>query len=255
MTNIPESVGELYTPIAEAIKELRRRRADGELMQRVNSFFEPLPPMKEFLGPPKAFYSRNIASPTLETERFLEMTKGHDLSGLFLEYLSDKFVAKNREKYSLCNMSFVKGPPEKPGRIIRRKRIVNFNIYEGKAFKNIKTDWGEPLADCHHRLMHASKMDAHLEILDFSDWFNTSRKFGRDYYRIYLGLFLTHGILFENFLFDSRELEFTTKKVIPAFEHIREMFGLKPLIVPIAPIAIAESLSWSYYNEKILALI
>jgi len=253
--NISQNVDELYTPLPAAIKELKRRREDASLKRNVDAFFETCPPMPEFLGSPKAFYSRYIASPTLETERFIEMIKDADLQPILLEYLSDKFVARNREKYSLCNMCFIKGTPEKSGKIIRKKRVVDFNAYEGKPFRNIPTEWGESLIDFHHRLLRDSKMAPSMRVLDFSEWFDKSRKLGRDYYRYYLALFLTHGILFENFLFDARELDFTTKKVIPAFDHLREMFGVKPLIVPIATNSIAELPAWSYYNEKILPLI
>jgi hypothetical protein len=66
---------------------------------------------------------------------------------------------------------------------------------------------------------------------DFSDWLLS---FGGEHfdYLPYLALFITQGILVENFLSgDELDRKFTKERVIPAFAKIVDIFGVKPLIV------------------------
>jgi hypothetical protein len=62
---------------------------------------------------------------------------------------------------------------------------------------------------------------------------------------------LVHGILFENFMLDDDEIEFTKKIVVPAFETIEKIFGVKPLIVALNPTEIEGSDFWNSYPYQI----
>ncbi len=77
------------------------------------------------------------------------------------------------------------------------------------------------------------------------------------FYEKDLLLYICHGILFENFLLDGKDGEFTKNIFLPAFEKVCKLTGLKPLIVPIPPMDydIEENSFWYSYDEKIKPLI
>ncbi len=245
----------LYTPLQDVLGELERRRQDKELCKKVDDFFGNFKPPQEFGKRPRGVMVRCIASPTIEYEYFKGVQRGLRLDPLFLEFSADKFVAKNHEKYGLCRLSFVKSEPKFKRRIVQKRRIVNFNVYEGHALNAIRTEEGGSLVDFHHSLLARSGLDKGVEVSDFSDWFLKSRTLSEEYYLYYLALFLVHGVLFENFLFNKDEQFFTETKVLPAFQKLTEMFGVRPLIVPIVPLEEEEAPYWYYYDEKIMKLI
>jgi hypothetical protein len=113
----------------------------------------------------------------------------------------------------------------------------------------MKTLWGEEFIHFHHNLVNNTVSAAKNKMFDFSKWFERNTKSSKYYYIKYLALFLFHGILFENFLTNEEEIEFTEKKVLPSFNKIEQMFGLKPLIVPLTPISDENNLYWWCYPE------
>jgi len=245
---------DIYTELPEALEELKRRRADKALCKKVADFFSKLPPPDLLTKEPRAVLTRYIVSPTIETERFCKIVKGSGLKPLFLEYADDKFVARNFEKYCLGRLHFARDN-EKNKKGIVVLRVVNFNKNEGKLLNRIMTEQGESLVDFHHRLFTQSGYVESPEIFDFSEWFKKGRQLsGNYYYLFYLTLFLTHGILFENFLLDKREHEFTERKVVPAFKHIMDTFGVRPLIVPLTPPETATEPHWCYYEKRLRKL-
>lgn len=64
-----------------------------------------------------------------------------------------------------------------------------------------------------------------------------------EYYKFYLTFFAAHGVLFENFTYQEDEARFTEEIFLPAFETVRQTFGVPPLIVPAVP----EEESWNVY--------
>ena len=60
----------------------------------------------------------------------------------------------------------------------------------------------------------------------------------------FLGLFLQNAILFENFILDYKELEFTKEVFLPAFIEIYKRFGIKPLIVALEPTNLEWEIFW-----------
>src|SRR3989338_6746540 len=81
------------------------------------------------------------------------------------------------------------------------KTVVDFNLNNGKKFKEIKTLWGESFVDFHRKLftVHDYKTeDFHL--YNASDWFKKNGGKAVGYYTNLLLMFTCFGILFENFL-------------------------------------------------------
>ncbi len=245
----------LYTPLQDALAELENRRQNVELCQKVDMFFGNFKPPKAFGKSPRAVMARYIASPTIEYEYFKSVQEGLRMDPLFLEFGSDKFVARNHEKYALCRLAFMRNNPDGRRWVVKKRRVVNFNVYEGKPLDAIKTEWGEPLVDFHHGLLRRSGFDKGVEVSDFSAWFKKSRSLSEEYYLYYLALFMVHGILFENFLFNEQEVSFTETRVVPAVKKLTKMFGVRPLIVPIVPLEAEEAPYWYYYDERIMQLL
>ena len=86
---------------------------------------------------------------------------------------------------------------------------------------------------------------------DASKWFKNNGKKAEDYYVNFFLLFVSHGILFENFLMKGTEGDFSKKIVLPALEEVERLTGLKPLIVPIPPMDTEEEEHWISYHPKI----
>lgn len=248
--------GLLYTPLQEVLGELQRRRENRKLRQQVSDFFGDFRPPAAFESGPRSVMVRYIASPTLELSFFADIQKNLRLKPLLLEFTADKFVARNFEKYNLCKLTFVKNGGGFTNKVTAVRRVVDFNTYEGKPLRAIKTVWGDSLVDFHHKLLQSSDMSKGFEVSDFSEWFRRSCVLSGEYYYLYyLALFLTHGILFENFLLDKRELPFTQKRVLPAFQRLTDIFGVRPLIVPIATQADEGAPHWCYYDDRIQKML
>jgi hypothetical protein len=64
-------------------------------------------------------------------------------------------------------------------------------------------------------------------------------------------LFICHGVLFENFVTNVEEQRFAEEVVYPAFKEVEQLFGLKPLIVPLLPPHNASDKYWFCYSEEV----
>lgn len=254
---------ELFTPIAEALPELQRRRNDTDLQQKIRSYFAKHPCTKELAAEPGAVMAPTLASPNFELNYFLDTQKNLPLKKILYEFGNDKFVHLNFEKHCLGEMTFFRqNIPGKgvEGETVETLRVVDFEKDQGKPMNKITTIQGENFVDFHHRLLSEYQPDAQFEICDFSEWFRKSRTFEPDLpYLRYLGLFMTDGILFCNFIADpsteESQFAFTAEIVLPAFRKLRDMFGIAPLITPIEPIETDNEHFWCYYPEEVRRLV
>lgn len=251
-------VSRLYTPLSVAKEEIRRRWNDKALRKKVEEFLGGDVP-EAFLNndEPIAVLVRYIASPNFELGYFLDIAKTIDLHPVLIEYSDDKFVAKNSSKYHLGNLFFERNVNRKSfDTDCYNRKIVDFNKFEGKHFNSITTVTNEPFVNFHHRILFKMFPEIKGKVSDFSDWFNRTRFISKEYYYLYyLALFVCHGILFENFLLNKEEADFTKKKVIPSLFKIEEMFGVKPLIVPLQSFESETQKTWCWYPKSIETII
>lgn len=237
---------DFYTPLLVAKEEIEKRRHDQNLKSQVESFFGDLL-LDQFKDRPRAVFSRSITTPNFELQHFLKLVDIIKIEPLFLEYPS-KFVAKNFEKYHLCRLKFKSKESLKNNNCALK--IVNFNKTEGHQFSQIKTNHDKNLVNFHHQLLNLKYPGLTKEILDITDWFNDTRYKTKFYYLYFLALFVCHGVLFDNFLWDDRyEAEFVSSKVLPSFNKIKELFGVTPLIVPLLPLESEKNEEWHWYDE------
>ena len=112
---------------------------------------------------------------------------------------------------------------------------------------------GENFVDFHHRALKTFYKD--IEIYDGSDYYHKLGKNPKEYYKYIFAFYIRNGILFENYLLTSKEKKFTEDVILPAFEYVKDKFGVKPLIVPMTPQNEADQKHWWCYPEFIKTLI
>ncbi len=235
----------VYTPLEDAIRILKERSGNEQLAQTIATLIPHGIP--EVLNKKKAaVIFRQLATPNYETRRFISLIDAIDeLEPVFWEYHDDKFTSNNECKHALGKLSFHHGRGKKGGHKIDRLNIIDFNTFNGKKIKDIKTLWGESFIDFHHNLFAKTYRQADTDsFFDASEWFLQSGGNAKEYYKLFLCLFVQNGILFENFMLDQKEIEFTKNVFLPAFIEVWEKTGEKPLIVALAPTDIEGDHFW-----------
>jgi len=241
---------DFYTPLWEAKKEIRRRWNDKELKKKVEEFLGKSFP--DFMGKkPRAVLARHLNTPDNEFFRFLDLSKKVNLAPVCPEYLDDIFIPENKDKHCLGKLYFHSGKGRNGGDKINILKIIDFKEAERKKIKEIKTIWGENLADFHHKLLINSFGEKAPEISDASKWIKKIGGNPSKYYLVFLALFIRNGILFENFINTKDEKKFINTALRPNFEKLYKLFGLKPLIVPLFSLKEINDVYWNCYPEKI----
>jgi hypothetical protein len=248
--DLEKQVSEMYTPLSVAKKEIWRRWNDKELRKKVEDFLgKDLPEV--YKRKPKCSFFRFITTPNLEFQLAYDMAKLENLELVFMEFLSDKFCTRNQDKLYLGKMVFYHEKNGENESIKHRKKVIDIEKCENKCFKDIKTLWGEDFIKFHRRL--TSKKYGKIKNFDVSN-FKTN---GENAYEVYLkvfSLFVCNGILFENYFVSSNkdERKFTSDVIIPAFKKINEIFGIKPLIVPLVNREEDGYLFWQFYPDDLI---
>jgi hypothetical protein len=244
-----ETLSEIYTPLAIAREEIRKRWDDPILEEKIGKFLQGDIP--EFLrDKPKAYLAKHLISPNFNFFHYLESAKAVDLEPAMPEYQDDKFVSLNDDKYHLGKMFFYNGKGRNGGLKISTKTILDFNLADGRRFCDIKTIWGQALPDFHHQLTESLAPGSSQYIFDISGWMSRNGGSADFFYSHFFVLFLRNSILFENFLNKDKYQEFNKRVVIPSFEKIQNIFGIKPLVVPTVPFEIeCDPYLWYYPGE------
>lgn len=249
-------ISDIYYNLQDAVDELKKRRQDNHLKEKVRDLWKENAP--DFLPEePFAALSRSIFTPNIEFAIFLEKTKQAGLTPLLLEFnRQNKFVARNIEKYHLARLFFIgkmlHGNPV-PSHVVK---IVDFNKNEGRELSGICTIWGEGLVDFHHRMFSSSYPEQLVNIIDYSDWFLKTRELTEFYYLYHLSLFIRDGILLENFIHsDPSEKKFFEEKIKPSIIKLEKIFGVRPLIVSLEPIEKEHKDEWHWFIEGLATFV
>jgi hypothetical protein len=252
-------VSRLYTTLSVAKEEIWKRWNDEDLKREVEKFLgNDIPEV--FQGEPRVALVRHIASPNREAIHFFNRAQQMNLQPLFAEYLSDKFVPENSDKYYLGKLLFYDEKVKHGGENVTSLKIVDMAAEDGNAIYDVKTLWGEGLVEFHHRMFHEMIFTEH-SFFDMSEWFATHGEKAKDYYVQYLALFLRHGVLAEVFLtYDRKERGFVENILIPAFNRLESTFGIKPLMIPLFHPKDAAAMDsfvkeWMHYPESLKHLI
>lgn len=239
-----------YTHWEDALAELDRRASDEKLQSYIDSLLpHGLPPVME--GKRSMVLFRHIATPNYEIQRFLICADSLDtLQPLILEYTNDKFNNRNEMKFVLGKVPFHKGLNKLGEPIIERHNIIDINASNNKPISEVETVWGQRLVDFHHEMFEHSFPHLKGNVFDLSEWLHKFGPSARDYYKGFLALFLRDAVLFENFLVDGKEYEFTRDVIMPAFMEIEQECGVRPLIIALEPTHIEGDQFWISHDIK-----
>ncbi len=240
----------IYTNIEDAIAEINRRATDKELEKKVHEFLNGDIP-KQFDTEFRAAIFRHLCTPNYELHRFINIVDALDWKPIFFTYEEDKFTSNNFTKYYLGKMAFHLGHGKKGGAKMEYRNIIDFNKSNGKKIKEVTTVWGNNLVDFHHTLFEKMFTGFNSHIFNASEWFHRNGGSAKDYYQKFLSLFIRNGILFENFMLDESEKDFTETVFLPSFFACWKMFGVKPLIVALEPTDIEGDHFWLSYPHHI----
>jgi hypothetical protein len=224
----------IYTPIEEAIYLLDSRQKQN---LELPYFDVPEPLLGHLKAKDKpyrhiAIMFRQIATPNYEMHRVVELCDKYNLNLLILTIKEDKFCAGNACKHALGRMGFFEGLGRKGGKKIRYSTIIDFNKFNGHPLQECKTFRGQSFVEFHQNLLFQDIPQLNTEnIADCSEWFLKQRDITCNWYRANLKLFLKHAILFETFVLSGSELDYTLTYILPAFQEIINVFGVKPLVV------------------------
>ncbi len=249
----------VYTPLEDAIVELRKRRGNTDLISYIkHNIHGDIPNVMQDGGTHLVLF-RHIATPNHEIRRFVGLADlvqqsfaehATELRPLILEYLDDMFTNRNDWKYSLGRFFLYKGLDKNSDPIFEAEHIIDFNQSNGKPISSISTHWEQNLVDFHHELFFQTYPNLEENVYDISWWVKENGKDARTYYKAFLSLFLTHGILFENFLLETSEGAFTRNVILPTLLEIQKESGFKPLIVALEPTEIEHQRFWLSHPHK-----
>lgn len=248
----------VYSTLSEAIEEIKKRKSNKQLNGRIKRFLgsSEIPDVLKKSEKVPSVLFRQLASPNYEMRRFIALAELGNFKPVVWEYLDDKYVTSNPEKYSLGKMSFYHGTGKKGGTKITRTKVVDLQHYNGKKISEVKTLWGEPLSEFHHELVSnalGNKID--LALFDASKWFKSNGKSANNYYDFFLSLFIQDAILFENFLTEGPEHEFTEQVFLPSFQRVKKALDVKPLIISLDPTEVEGNEFWRCYPPETEGLI
>ncbi len=250
-SEVPPAILGIYSSRDEVLSELAKRWTNQELAQEISAFFEGhIPP--SFARAPRAVLSRHVATPDNECNEFIAQSRLLGLSPLDFEFPADLFTTRNRGKVGLIKMTFHHGVDDSGNARITHLRVVDdMNSYENQPLMKIRTRWGESLVGFHHRILREFYA---TEVYDASQWLRQLGSHAQTFYPKYLAMVSIRHVLFESFE-PGREDRFLHDIMRPSLDEIQQRFGLKPLILPIAPAEEMHDVFWWSYPEVVKPLV
>ncbi len=245
--NARAELDSIYMSLDEAKEEIKKRWNNAALKSKIEEFLgQDIPEVVKLS--PRAVISRHVMSPNFELINFLESVKSIGIDPVGFEYLSDKFVTKNEDKYYLGKMVFYEGLGKKGGRKISSVKAVDFDFFDGKKISDVKIISGTSLVNFHHSIV--SSILGSENRIDMSEYYARNGGQASRYYRYILSIFICHGVLFENFLLSGFYSDLTKNILLPTYRSIVADFGVRPLIVRLVPAETEEDVYWRYYPEE-----
>jgi len=239
---------DVFTPLADAVAELRRRRQHTDLMQRVRDYLhDDLP---DYLrGPQPALYlARHVATPNFETLRFAELARPFGLPMVIGQDTRDKFVAHNAMKRALGKL-----PVQRKGEQFEYVTVVDFVTAQGTRLCDVRTLHGQPLPDFHAGLMRAAALDD-VQVADDAAWIDRQQRGDLpEHYKRFLALFVAHGVMLENY--EAEDAALLREVMQPAFDFVQQEFGVAPLVCDLAAGSGAHPGDWNGYPHGFHACI
>jgi len=229
-----DSTERLYTSLAEAI-------ALGKSRVSMVDTFDPLE--NRLRAVPTAVLWRHVATPNFELLHFASVAREWNLHPLVLTFNRDKFVTRNPAKCALARLRFSSNPSDGSYSTIV---AADWAKAEGEMISDVRAASGDWLVNFHQKFLSSSEL-SEVRTLDISDWLHVHGPTAKSYYRHFFALFTRSAILFDTFLGDSKEEQFTLEVVIPAFDAAFLEHGQRPLICRLDPAGLEGHSHWLRY--------
>ncbi len=240
----PSTVSGVLTPLADAVAEIQRRRADTDLRRQVEDFLQGDIPDYLDGSQPTLFLARHVATPNFETLHFVDLARPFGLPIAIGQDSHDRFVAHNAMKRALGKL-----PVQCEGqRRLQHVTIIDFATAQGKRLCDVSTLDGQPLLAFHAGLMRKAALDD-VRIVDDASWIDRQRRGTlHEHYKRFLALFVAHGVMLEHYIADDASL--IRDALLPAIHFITRQFGARPLIANLVE-GVAPPLDWDAYPEHV----
>ena len=217
---------EIYTDVNECNTRLESQ-ACPELCNEVSAFSGIGEELTTNLADQPAVLFRHLATPSRETERFLEIALRLDRNPLLMTYTDDRFTpAQNPYKKRLAKVR-VQGLEGKYTNV----SVISFSDSVNTRLKDIRCVDGTSLVQFHGRL--ARQLLPPFPVLDMNGFMGDEP---RAYYERIFAMFTCMGILVESYVRESYESPFIDDVVLPAFQATIARFGCRPIITRLLPI-------------------
>lgn len=243
-----------YTRREDAVALLQERRKDANLRKRVEEFLGGNIPECVRGEGVHAVLFRHIFSPNYELLRFLDHVNTLRATPVLFEHPNDKFIALNKDKYTLARVYFYLNTTKQDGINTRSLKLIDFDAAEGLPLSQVKTLSGNSLVDFHHHLLQLYHPEAMSHIYDATEWLHHMGSRAEKYYMNFFALFITNAVLFDNFRTKDHEAVFTKNVVIPALNEVYKSVGTYPIICPLQDVADENNPKWwTYPHDRLEA--
>lgn len=221
----------MLTPLDTAVATIQERNRDTGLRKEVSDFLEGDIPL-HFNGRSPIFYlSRYVATPDYETLQFYQMVKKHPFPIVIGEDPADIFTTHSSLKRNLIKLPIVTGTAKNGSGIVKYANIADFKTQQGKQLRHV-TLYDHSSLYSFHRKLSRNILPQSIAVADESAWVTRHAR-GQlvKLYEYLLPLFITHGIMLEQY--EPDEVDFLEEVVKPAMRATKKRFGATPLISPL----------------------
>jgi hypothetical protein len=240
-----------YTKPEDALREIELRRSESDFGIS-DLYLESLELEKLSKGRILGFIHRDI-TPNLEVSRMIDTCDFMGIHPIMLNYESDIFSCLSRSKYFLGKLGFFSGYGKGGGMKIDFKKIINFDGVEGKKMNEVKTIFGNDLITFHKEIFN--EKFHFLERSEFDVTNVSSQTNAFEIYKFIFFLSIKSGFFLEHFIFEGKEKDFIKEIIFPAFVHVWNKTGYRPLVVPFEPTETDDADFWHYYFFNIKDII
>lgn len=233
--------------------ELVERSNNVRLKNSIEAFIKEVPLFFKDSEKPIAILARHVATPNFEAFHFVQTAQEMGFLPVVWQFSGDTFCTKNPDKADLGRMRVYKGKQTNADGtqmdLCEKMRIIDMEKCERKPINTIIAQNGENFVEMHNRLFQMYLPQA--IIWDSTEWLMGHGTNAKEFYIYFLSLFVSHAVLFENFLTVGQEVIFVQNVVRPAIHGLKEKFGFSPLIIPVVPLDSESKKIWTWYPQAI----
>ena len=251
--NIPKRNQHIFTPLEEAVEEIKKRNQDSHLRKKVEDFLNGDIPEHFNQEQPIFYLSRHVATPNYEALRCVELAKPFDLPLVIGQDSKGKFVSNNVLKRAAAKLPITTGFTHEQDEIIEYVTIVDFAKYQGLPLSEIVTKNGANFVTYHNQLFtHIYPED--VSIAEEADWVDRNHRddIAKQYEKM-VALLCVHGIMLESY--PEEETLFVREVLEPAMKKVEETIGVKPLIVEHIDDDLEVTRDWNGYPSVLYKII